>query len=295
MHGPRRQGLDLRPPRLCRAPPQPRAVPQFPRARSPGGEWGGDGQSIPGGGSTPVSPSQGTSRTASHPPASLCQLLNPRGVILGWGRALEGCTSSGPQGAAWGCSVAVGALCVPPRGLHEAPLSVPKGSGVPPRPRLQPLGSATTGHRAKGAAPPPPGPFPSSTSAPSTEQEELCKGTGASPIPGGCSVWASAPSPSTPCRVPIPGGPQPQFLGCRAPGLHEPAVPPRHSCCCSEAEHPQQQEAAAEAGLSYFCPAQARGFPETSVGAKLRQERDRAVPVPLAAVRWPHGDSWGWR
>lgn len=63
--------------------------------------------------------------------------------------------------------------------------------------------------------------------------------------------------------------------------LHEPSVPPRHSSCCSEAEHPQQQEAGAEAGLSYFCPAQARGFPETSVGAKLRQGEGQSCPRTL--------------
>lgn len=159
-----------------------------------------------------MSPSQGTSRTASPPPASLCQLLNPRGVILGWGRTLEGRTSSGPQGAVWGCSVAVGALCVPPRGLHEAPLSVPRGSGVPPVLVCTPSALPPRG-RGQREQPPPFGPFPSSTSAPSTEQEELCKGTGASPIPGGCSVWSSAPSPSTPL-CPHPWWSQPQFLGC---------------------------------------------------------------------------------
>lgn len=88
-------------------------------------------------------------------------------------------------------------------------------------------------------------------------------------------MWSSAPSPSTPCCAPIPGGPSPNFWGA------EPGVPPRHSSCCSEAEHPQQQEARAEAGLSYFCPAQARGFPETSVGAKLRQGEGQSCPRTL--------------
>lgn len=175
------------PPASAMHPPQPRAVPQFPRARSPGGEWGGDGQSIPGGGGaphTPMSPSQGTSRTASPPPASLCQLLNPRGVILGWGHTLEGRTSSGPQGAVWGCSVAVGALCVPPRGLHEAPLSVPRGSGVPPGPRLQPLCSATTGAQGKGSSPPLLDPSPVAPVLPAPSRKSFPKGQGLPPSQG---------------------------------------------------------------------------------------------------------------